>query len=81
LQHVQHALLVTAGCFSSLGSSATPEEVSMNSFPFRTLFPILLLTAASLAHAQSAADFFDDRIMQDIRLEVSPADWATLQAH
>lgn len=42
----------------------------------------LLLSLTLLApftYSQSAADFFDDKVLQDIRLTVAPNDWASLR--
>jgi uncharacterized protein (TIGR03437 family) len=39
------------------------------------LLPVLAV------RAQTTADFFDDTIMQDVYLQMDPADWATFQAH
>ena len=46
----------------------------------RTTVILLTLTAPFLA-AQTDVDFFDDSIMQEIRLDIAPADWATLRAN
>src|SRR5262249_34377261 len=44
--------------------------------------PILFVAAAvRFAAAQTAADFFDSSVMQEIRLDVAPADWVTLRAN
>src|SRR2546421_8111953 len=42
---------------------------------------LLLLAAAHFAAGQTATDFFDTSLVQEIRLDVAPADWVTLRAN
>jgi len=42
---------------------------------------VLLAFGAGIAPAQTANDFFNDRIMQEIRLDVRASDWANLKLH
>src|SRR5881296_2852748 len=42
---------------------------------------IIILISSALASAQTANDFFDTNVLQEIRLDVNPADWQTLKAN
>ncbi|MBI3695754.1 MAG: CotH kinase family protein, partial [Acidobacteria bacterium] len=42
---------------------------------------VWLLVLACPAAAQTADDFFNDNILQEIRLDIRPADWANLKLH
>ena len=42
---------------------------------------MLAVGGLSLARAQTAEQFFDDSVIQDIRLTIDPADWETLRQH
>src|SRR5215217_6071806 len=41
----------------------------------------LLALSAAIAPAQTNNDFFNDRIVQEIRLDVRASDWANLKLH
>jgi spore coat protein H len=55
----------------------------MRGFPVRRSqwLGVIAVLAASITHAQTTADFFDDSIMQEVRLQVDSGVWATLQQH
>src|SRR5689334_10022937 len=40
-----------------------------------------LLVFSALAPAQTTNDFFNDRIMQEVRLDIKASDWANLKLH
>jgi uncharacterized protein (TIGR03437 family) len=42
---------------------------------------ILMILGAWAAWAQTSDDFFDDKVLHEIRLEIRAADWATLRQH
>src|ERR1041385_5646938 len=48
---------------------------------FIGLGAVILAAGAAVAQAQTTDDFFNDRIMQEIRLDVKASDWANLKLH
>src|SRR5437762_13659730 len=42
---------------------------------------IIILVSGASASAQTANDFFDTNVLQEIRLDVNPNDWLTLKAN
>ncbi len=52
----------------------------MRATVFWTL-PVLAAAAIPFAVAQKQDDFFDDSLVQELRIEIRPSDWASLKLH
>src|SRR5262249_50428101 len=68
-------------CFNSLFCFSLEAEIMGPKIGNRLAASIALLALAFPAIAQTFEDFFNDNVLQEIRIDIKPSDWANLKQH